>query len=433
MDAQAELESIVVRIDVDDQPQGTGFVAADDLVVTCAHVVADGSGQPAAHIEIGFRAAGESRPAQVVPEYWRAPEAEDIAVLRFAGGLPQGVQTARLGRSTDTHDHPCETFGYPEAGAINGLHGRGTVYGPVTEDGGRTLLQVSSKEITPGFSGAPVLDVATRRVIGMATEILQPDRFGRLGEVAFLTPIETIRAVCPKLREAARTIENPFHTKGRINDPALFFNRERLVREIQMELKKRCSVSLVGKSQIGKSSLLYYLFRTSADWLPGVAMVYVDLQRVLDEADFCENVLQPLGESGSTLRDLRRALDTRDVVLLLDEVEKLFDKDFSPKLHNLLRALAQESNFAMCVATQRPLEEVFPPSNSTSPFHNIFTRKTLGPFSEADARRFLATTLASTGVAFSAHDIERLLRDSQGHPAQLQRLAKELYDQLSGD
>jgi hypothetical protein len=31
MDAQAELESIVVRIDVDGQPLGTGFVAADDL------------------------------------------------------------------------------------------------------------------------------------------------------------------------------------------------------------------------------------------------------------------------------------------------------------------------------------------------------------------------------------------------------------------
>lgn len=223
--------------------------------------------------------------------------------------------------------------------------------------------------------------------------------------------------------------KNPFHTNGRINDPASFFDRERLVREIQTELKKRCSVSLVGESQIGKSSLLYYLFRTSAEWLPDVAVVHVDLQRVLDEADFCENVLRPLSESGRTLRDLRYALDARDVVLLLDEVEKLTDRDFSPKLRDLLRALAQQPNFALCVATQRPLEEVFPPSSLTSPFHNIFTRKTLGPFSEADARRFLMTTLAPTGVVFSARDIERLMRDSQGHPAQLQRLAKALFDE----
>lgn len=124
--------------------------------------------------------------------------------------------------------------------------------------------------------------------------------------------------------------DNPFHINGHINDPAQFFDREQLIRKIKTELKKHCSISLAGKSQIGKSSLLNYLFRTRANWLPDATVVFVDLQEVFDEADFCETVLKKAGESRSTLRDLRRALVARDVVFLLDEVEKLADKDFSP-------------------------------------------------------------------------------------------------------
>ena len=56
---------------------------------------------------------------------------------------------------------------------------------------------------------------------------------------------------------------NPFYTSGRINDPALFFGRQQIVREICSELRKGCSVSVVGESQIGKSSLLYYIYKTS--------------------------------------------------------------------------------------------------------------------------------------------------------------------------
>ena len=117
-------------------------------------------------------------------------------------------------------------------------------------------------------------------------------------------------------------------------------------------------------------------------------MEFVDLQGVLDETDFCETVLRKLGESGSTLRDLKRALADRKLILLLDEVERLAEEDFSPRLHDLLRSLAQESHFAMCLATERPLEEVFPTRTpgGVSPFYNIFTVKSLGPYTRAEAR-----------------------------------------------
>ncbi|MFB0533738.1 MAG: CHAT domain-containing protein [Anaerolineae bacterium] len=232
---------------------------------------------------------------------------------------------------------------------------------------------------------------------------------------------------CPELAEG--TIANPFYTGGRINDPGLFFGRQRIVREICTELKKGCSISVVGQSQIGKSSLLYYLYKTRADWLPDGAIEFIDLQCVLDEADFCETVLSRLGESGDTLRDLKRTLASREVILLLDEVERLAEEDFNPRLHDLLRSLAQEPHFAMCLATQRPLIEVFPARTpgGVSPFHNIFIVKTLGPFTETETRNYIAARLANTDVTFTDREIERLLAESHCHPAKLQAAAKALF------
>jgi len=227
------------------------------------------------------------------------------------------------------------------------------------------------------------------------------------------------------------TIANPFYTGGRINDPGFFFGRQRIVREICTELKKGCSVSVVGESRIGKSSLLYYLYQTCADWLPDSAIEFIDLQSVLDEADFCETVLSSLGESGETLRALKRALAGREVVLLLDEVERLAEEDFNPRLHDLLRSLAQEPHFAMCLATHRPLVEVFPArtSGGVSPFHNIFTVKPLGPFAQDEARDFIAARLANTDVTFTDREIDRLLAQSRCHPAELQSAARALWEE----
>ncbi|MEZ4646815.1 MAG: AAA family ATPase [Chloroflexota bacterium] len=220
--------------------------------------------------------------------------------------------------------------------------------------------------------------------------------------------------------------DDPFFIGGRINDPRYFFGRERLLREIRTELRKHSSVSVVGDAQMGKSSLLYYLYLTRNAWLPDdVTLAYVDLQGVLDEADFCETVLAKLGAAGETLRDLKRVLYRQDVILLFDEVERIAEPDFNPRLHDLLRALAQEPHFAMCLVTQRSLDAVFPPQTpgGVSPFHNIFSVKRLGPFTVEEARRFLQ----QRGAGFSEAEVEELLAQSGGHPARLQRLARQLF------
>lgn len=221
---------------------------------------------------------------------------------------------------------------------------------------------------------------------------------------------------------------NPFCDRGRINDPINFFDRDRILRELRQMLSNGSSVSLVGDSEIGKSSLMYHLCRTAAEWAPDARVCYVDLQGLLDEEDFCAEVLEELGREPGDLRALRRTLRRERVVLFLDEVEKLADPAFSSHLHHVLRSVAQEPTLALAVASHRPLVEVFPPSDPTSPFHNVFTEKRLGPFSHDEARAFLTHRLQETGMAFTPQEVEQLLTESGCHPARLQRRAYELFE-----
>lgn len=63
---------------------------------------------------------------------------------------------------------------------------------------GKRVLQLGCPQITPGFSGAPVFDTVNRRVVGMVTAITSQDEHGRMGETAFITPVETLRTICPR-------------------------------------------------------------------------------------------------------------------------------------------------------------------------------------------------------------------------------------------
>jgi S1-C subfamily serine protease len=428
----ASLDASVVAVcNARDQIVGTGFVASESLILTCAHVVQAAGSGPGGRVVVRFHIGGTQCEALVATEYWRPSDGDDIAVLLFDTALPAGATPVIMGNAEDSDGHPFRAFGYPPTGAVKGIWATGKIEGLVRE-ADRPLLQLTSQNLAQGISGGPVLEETHAWVIGMVTSVVQST--GRHRDAGFATPADMLYRVCPDLVRPRNSVAIPFYTKGRINDPNQFFNRERLVREIRSELQKRVSVSLVGDSQMGKSSLLYYLYATREQWLPGVAVEYIDLQRILDECDFCEEVLKRLGETGDTLRDLKRVLETRQVILLLDEVERMAEPDFSPRLHDLLRSLGQEPSFAMCLATQRSLEAVFPAHTpgGVSPFHNIFTRKTIGPFSPDEARRLVRDRLRGTGVDFDDREIERLLNESRCHPAALQRLAKELFESLRG-
>src|SRR5690349_3349029 len=163
-------ESRILRVLKGDSAGGAAFLVADHWVATCAHVIRWAGKDPGETVTLR-RADGTRLQALVVPQYWREPNAEDIAILKLDQALP-GLEPLPLGSSAGTKGHRFSTFGFPKP--AQELAGSGEIVGEAFLNQVR-LLQLDSRQVTPGFSGAPVFDEQTRRVVGMVVAITPPD------------------------------------------------------------------------------------------------------------------------------------------------------------------------------------------------------------------------------------------------------------------
>jgi len=88
----------------------TGTLIANDLVMTAAHCVIDDHGQPIGHLDVLFGTDMQSAQVDIPSDASRANpnyqqvevDANDIALVHFTGGLPNGYVTANL-PSEDLH------------------------------------------------------------------------------------------------------------------------------------------------------------------------------------------------------------------------------------------------------------------------------------------------------------------------------------------
>jgi hypothetical protein len=254
----ADLTSGVVRISTPEGTTvGTGLVVTNDgHIATCAHVVEGAGAGPGDAVRIVFRATGDERQARVEPDWWRPADAEDVAILCLEERLPDGIEPLLLGSSDGTSGHPLKTFGFPAVQDMDGMWGYGTIGDHTTESGYPVLQLTGTTEVTLGFSGAPVLNTVTRRVVGIVTSIPIPDQYGRLTETAFITPTETLRAVCPLLRLSDLC---PYRGLAAFTeaDAEFFFGREKLVADLVACLHGSPRfLAVVGPSGSGKSSVV---------------------------------------------------------------------------------------------------------------------------------------------------------------------------------
>ena len=232
-----------------------GSSRKDDLIATCAHVI----GEPFPDkVNVTFLATNEQREALVVKEWCRSKKAEDIAILRVVGGLPEGVRPLSLGPSTGINGHKMTTYGFPSSiRPVVSAPGYGTAIEPkAITNAGQSLIPIRSNEITTGFSGAPVWDELRRRVIGIVVMVARTDESGRMSEAAFATPTETLRQICPDLQVSD---ECPYRSLDAFTeaDAAFFFGRQRVVAELIDSLRNevRC-LAVLGPSGCGKSSVV---------------------------------------------------------------------------------------------------------------------------------------------------------------------------------
>ena len=344
-----DLNAGIVRI-LSGRSVGTGFVVSDDgLLVTCAHVL----GRPCPErVSVIFLATNEQREATVEMQWWRDVEAEDLAILRVPGGLPQGVRSLPLGSSTGVSGHKVSTFGFPSAGEVEGIAGYGKVLGRGSQTkAGQPLLQIRSSEITKGFSGAPVWDELRRRVIGMAVMVATPDASGKMGETAFATPTETLQRVCTDLQIPDI---NPYHGLNPFTEAQakFFFGRkqevDRLVNKLRLDPR---FLLILGPSGSGKSSIVQagLITQLRNGVLPGSDRWQIMLTRPADNP-FQQLAVQGLAtESNNLTQAVREWLNQHpehpQIVLILDQFEELLvncpeemSQDFLAQLTALLDA-----------------------------------------------------------------------------------------------
>jgi WD40 repeat protein len=305
---------------------GAGFVAADGLVVTCAHVL-PAERAPEDWVRVCFPRL-EGAPV-VAARVEVVDPAADVAALRLES-MPQGAAVVGLGSASGCGGHRVSSYGFPAQAPRRGHFGYGTAGGLLPDGGGGGLLQLTgANDLTTGFSGGPVMDEVTHLVIGMVTAITAPDGHRRGTGIAYATPAEVLREIVPGLAELQvapyRGLE-PFTT----GDARWFHGRREVVDAVVDKMRRHRLVLLLGPSGAGKSSLVQAgVVPALADgglpgsdrWLPVVVRPGRDLVAALEEADLPVTASGGLGPAVD-----RRLADEpgRDrVVLVVDQFEEL--------------------------------------------------------------------------------------------------------------
>lgn len=259
------LDGIVRILKQDDSTAGTGFLAGNERsnsIITCAHVVVYAGARPGGSVRVVFHHDGQQvYTARVLEDGWREPEAEDVAVLELeaqdeALRLPEGVRRVALGSSLYTLGRTLNTFGFPAATPVEGQHGSCLVIGRGKVNGCE-VIQLRSKEVSYGFSGAPVWDSASGFVVGMVTGIIPygADEARPSQETAFITPIETIRHAYSQLSFDDKCPYQGFEL-FEAEDKDFYFGRDEAIEEMVTALVKNDLTTIVGVSGSGKSSLV---------------------------------------------------------------------------------------------------------------------------------------------------------------------------------
>ncbi|WP_327389382.1 serine protease [Streptomyces microflavus] len=267
---EAALAAAVVRVKGrDGVVAGAGFLVADNLVLTCAHVVSDALDRPREEdVEAGSEVAvdlplagdaggaydGGDRTAEVRRWIRVQPDRTgDMALLWLRDPVPgarplplvdppQGVwhHAARAVGFTD--DHP---GGVWHSGTFRGPTGEGWVQ--LSRDDGEGMY------VRRGFSGSPVWDDELGAAVGMMVAA-EPVR-----EAQQAFALRT-RTLVRELHELDALVAPPSPFRGldpfQEADADVFFGRDADVREVVDELRgDRPVITLYGPSGCGKSSL----------------------------------------------------------------------------------------------------------------------------------------------------------------------------------
>ncbi|MFZ5909788.1 MAG: tetratricopeptide repeat protein [Chloroflexota bacterium] len=209
---------------------GTGFFVAGGVVLTCAHVI-EKYYQPGG--KAAFCLKGPDAEFQATVTFFSPKSEYDLAILEPAGEVD--YTPLPVASSQNSKGHSFSIFGYPNI-SFEGLNGAGTIMGWTREKGKRfPILQLDSRQITHGFSGAPVWDEDLQVVVGMLQQGITNEQIGR---PSFALPIEVIQQAYPDLPVGLPTAPGGLPPGSYLPFPrnALFTGREKDLEKLQTAL-----------------------------------------------------------------------------------------------------------------------------------------------------------------------------------------------------
>ncbi|MCM1973714.1 trypsin-like peptidase domain-containing protein [Streptomyces sp. G1] len=315
----------------DGEVAGAGFLVAEDVLVTCAHVVRAAGAGAGELVRVVFPHMAGADGLEGRVEEWRAPEAEDVAFIRLREP-PPSARVLSLGSAEGCGGHRVRSFGFPAQARQDGHLGFGRVGGllPASQNTNALLQLTEANDLTTGFSGGPVLDEMTGLVVGMVTEITAPDRFGRGQNIAYATPTEVLREVRPEL--AAQDVCPYRGLESFTTEHAPWFRgRGEAVRQVLANLASgRRMTLLLGPSGSGKSSLVQAgvlqalsegQVPGSDRWLPVLARPRQDLPTEIERAGLPGASRD--GISAAVTGKLLSEPEHQRVLLVIDQFEEL--------------------------------------------------------------------------------------------------------------
>jgi tetratricopeptide (TPR) repeat protein len=189
---------------------GTGFFVAPNAIVTCAHVIGTNA-------QVEVRPHGEGEPLKATVVETLAGSHEDIALLNIDGSVTSAIYPLLDDRDDAAPGDELLVFGFPkyfsgEEQRSDTLNARFAGETGFVDDPGFEFHKFKGDRVVGGFSGSPLLNLRTGRIIGIVDETI--DAKSEAGGWAVRTRFVLERF--PALAEANRQHADPEQWMARI-------------------------------------------------------------------------------------------------------------------------------------------------------------------------------------------------------------------------
>jgi hypothetical protein len=241
---------------------------------------------------------------------------------------------------------------------------------------------------------------------------------------------------------------NPFVNISEARNTRCFVGRKTELRRLHMLLQAG-SVILVGPMKIGLSSLLWQFIPSGRQTCVGP----IDCLELEDRDDLYEQMAEGLRVQGHSWRVIRQALKSREILLLVDDLDAAPARGITIDDLAYLRAIASNNaRFRMIAVSHQPLKEVFPHRGPDSPGYILRTGTNcafalkqksatygrveysflqpceIGPLTSDESRLLLSHPWAPSAPQFDEATFIQLLMLTSGHPFKLCRAAFHRYE-----